>query len=149
MVLDGGDCDFLCAECQALRVYNGNSSVFLLASYRAPSESVLFFLEELKTGLGDLGTEENICLVDDFNTDVMKPSKSTVSDYLTVLSKNGTECTIQTPTREEFVNGNLVISCIDHINIRVSNGFVESAAVVQKLPDHYFVRCELFIAKKI
>lgn len=77
----------------------------------------------------------------------MKPNKSAVCEYSVVLSESRIECTIQTPTSVEFVKANLVFSCIGHINIRVWNGFLESAVVSQKLADHYFAGCQLVVNK--
>ncbi|XP_075544000.1 uncharacterized protein LOC142578506 [Dermacentor variabilis] len=41
--------------------------------------------------------------------------------YLDTLSKWGLETKIHSPTREEYLSGQLVSSCIDHINVRSQN----------------------------
>ncbi|CAN8019352.1 unnamed protein product [Ixodes persulcatus] len=40
--------------------------------------------------------------------------------------------------------GRLVVSCIDHINLRTCSQKVLSAVITQKLADHYFVGCRWF-----
>lgn len=136
------------AECLALRVFNHSESVVLLACYRPPSENVLSFLKELETSLENINTTDNVCLIGDFNIDLIKQTKSFVCDYLTLLSRYGIESSVQTPTREEFLGNRLIVSCLDHVNIRVSNASAETAVIKQKLADHYFVACQLAFSNK-
>lgn len=134
---------FDCSECLALTIDSGSCAVVLLAFYRPPSVNVLDFLNELETNLSKLALEQRLCLVGDFNIDLLSQHKSSVCDYLTLLSTCGLESLILAPTREELFRGDLVISCIDHIHVRVPDASVKSAVVSHKLADHYFVACQL------
>lgn len=134
---------FSCAECLALRLYNGTTFLSLLAIYRPPSGNVQAFLSELKVNLNTSFLTDQLCMIGDFNIDVMKPEKGAVCDYLTLLSEYGIECAVQTPTREEMLNDRLVTSCIDHVNIRTSDAVAEAAVVEHRLADHYFVAYRL------
>lgn len=129
------------AECVALSLGNEATSVYLLAVYRPPSSNVGSFLEELDTCVSDLSLQDQLCIIGDFNIDILRVAKSTVCNYLNTLAKHGIECTIDNPTREEHLLGRLVSSCIDHVNIRTSASIVKSAIVTEKLADHYFVAC--------
>ncbi|CAN7999157.1 unnamed protein product, partial [Ixodes pacificus] len=129
------------AECVALSLGNAATSVCFLAVYRPPSTNVGSFLEELETYISSLTMHDQLCVVGDFNIDILSTTKSTVCKYLTILSTHGIECTINAPTREEFLLDRLVCSCIDHINIRTSASIVKSAIITEKLADHYFVAC--------
>lgn len=134
---------FKSAECLSLKLSKSNFIISLLAFYRPPSESVSTFLNELNTSLGNFVSTDKLCLVGDLNIDLLKPSKSNVCDYLNILADYGIESVIHAPTREECLSGNLVSSCIDHINIRNSGVPVMSAVIAQKLADHYFVGCRI------
>lgn len=134
---------FIHAECLAMNIFNSTYSLTVIACYRPPSERVSLFLEELRTFLAGLQATEHICMLGDFNIDILKPAKSVVCDYLNILAEFGLANSIQAPTREEFLNGNLVTSCLDHINIRAHGISVKSAVVSQKLADHYFTACQL------
>lgn len=134
---------FSSAECLGLEIVSDVSRISILAVYRPPSQNVLVFLDELKSTLTNLNLVDNFILVGDFNIDTLKPSRSSVCDYLTLLSTYGLECLVQAPTREEFLGGSLVSSCIDHINVRASDAEIRAAVISQKLADHYFVACQL------
>lgn len=131
------------AESIGIKLLHSDFSLFLLAVYRPPSENVSLFLAELEVVLGQLRSEGQLCLVGGFNIDTLKPSKSTVCNYLTLLSEHGIENTISLPTREETLSGKLVVSCLDHINIRSTDILVKSAVISEKLSDHYFIGCHL------
>lgn len=81
----------------------------------------------------------------DFNIDTLKPSKTSVRDYLIIFFTCGLECLVQVPAREEFQEENLVSSWIDYINVRAPDAEIRAAATFQKLVDHYFAACQLFI----
>lgn len=140
-LLSASSISFQHAETKAVKKFHPDFSLFILAVYRLPSENVSLFLEELKVILRDLRSEGPFCLVGDMNIDTLKPNKSTVCDYLTLLSEYGIECTISFPTREEVMSGELVISCNDHIDVRASDHLIKSAVITQKLSDHYFIEC--------
>lgn len=109
------------SECLTLKISNSNRTVCLLALYRPPSSSCTNFLKELKENLGEFSNETNLCLVGDMNIDTTKISNSLVCEYLSILAENGITSTIASPTREEVLNGNLVSSCLDHIDVRASD----------------------------
>lgn len=134
---------FVHAECIALKISNSLYSVTLLAVYRPPSASVTSFLEELRSNLAEFSIAEQFCVLGDINIDTLKPAKTTVCDYLNILSEFGLDCTIQAPTREEFFNGRFVSACLDHINVRAYGLIVKSAVISQKLADHYFTAVQL------
>lgn len=134
---------FAHAECVALKISNSLYSVTLLAVYRPPSDSVTSFLDELRSSLADFNVAEQLCVLGDINIDTLKPAKTTVCDYLNILSEFGLDCTIQAPTREEFFNGHFVSACLDHINVRAYGLQVKSAVISQKLADHYFTAVQL------
>lgn len=96
-----------------------------------------------------MSSETNLCLVGDRNIDIFKPSKSVVCDYLSLLADNGIRTTIPNPIRKEVVNGNLVSSCLDHINVRTTDASIHAAVIRRKLANHYFFawKC-VFISKE-
>ncbi|CAN8028692.1 unnamed protein product [Ixodes persulcatus] len=134
---------FLTCESVALHILTSMYDLYLLVFYRPPSESVANFLTELRNCLQSLPVNATLCLTGDINIDLMKPSKSLVCEYLTLLSDYGVEPTILNPTREEFLGGKLVSSSIDHINLRAPTSTTQSAIITEKLSDHYFVACHL------
>lgn len=134
---------FVHAESLALNISSQSFSVILWAFYRPPSGSVSSFLDELSAALSKISSTEQLCLVGDFNIDTSSPSRSTVCEYLTLLARFGIEHATQSPTREEYLDGKLVSSCIDHFNVRAPDTRVTSAVITQKLADHYFIACQL------
>lgn len=131
------------AESLAISISQSGFSLYLLTIYRPPSENVSLFLAELEVALKESRSEGQFCMVGDLNIDTLKPYKSNVCDYLTLLSEYGIESTISLPTREELLSGKLVASCIDHINTRSPDTTVKSAVITNKLSDHYFIGCRL------
>lgn len=137
------DLRFSHAEVLSLKLDNSSFSISLLCFYRPPAESARLFLGELESTLSDFSSMQHLCLVGDFNIDILSTTNPIVCDYLNILSNAGLECVISTPTREEMLGTKLVSSCIDHISIRAPNIQVESAVILEKLADHYFVACRL------
>lgn len=131
------------AECLSLKLCKNNFVISLLAVYRPPSQNVRNFLDELTASLETMVPTDKLCIVGDMNIDLLKPFKSAVCDYLNILATYGIDSVIQTPTREEYLSDQVVISCIDHINIRNSGVPILSAVIKQKLADHYFVACRI------
>lgn len=125
-----------------LKVSNSNYTICLLALYRPPSSNCSGFLEELRENLGELSNEAHLYLVGDINIDTLKTSKNYACDYLSLLAEHGIIPTVQSATREEVLNENLVSSCLDHINVRAPDASIHSAVILQKLADHYFVACK-------
>lgn len=136
---------FLHAEVLALSIQSAVYSITLLAIYRPPSNSTARFLDELRDLLNSLDSTLQLCLIGDFNIDILNPSKSITSDYLNILAHFGIECCIQSPTREELRGSNLASSCIDHINLRVNDGEIRSVVISEKLADHYFTACQVIM----
>ncbi|CAN7981541.1 unnamed protein product [Ixodes pacificus] len=132
---------FAQAEFIALSVENSVNSICLLAMYRPPSTNIGSFLVEFEENLTDLSSYSQLCIIGDFNIDILNGSKSNVCNYLNILATHGIESVINCSTREEFLLGRLVFSCIDHINLRTSSTVVKSAVIKEKLADHYFVAC--------
>lgn len=137
---------FAHAESVVLSVENSNFSISLFAVYRPPSNNVRCFIDELETALSAVNPVSQLCLIGDLNIDILTPTKSVVCDYLNVLSKFALESVIEAPTREEFLGGKFVSSCLDHINIRTLNASYRAAVVTQKLADHYIIVCEIVVA---
>lgn len=138
---------FMHAESVVLTIQQADYSLNLLSIYRPPSNSVVSFLDELHDVLNEFDSATQICLVGDINIDILNTSKSSVSDYLNILAHFGIECCIQAPTREELLQGRLVTSSIDHINIRTNEAEIRSAVISQKLADHYFIGCHIIPIK--
>lgn len=88
------------AECISLKLFNNTYGIALMAFYRPPSGNVLKFLDELNSNLSNMSPTDKLCLVGDFNIDLLKPAKSTVCDYLNILADYGLESIIQSATRE-------------------------------------------------
>lgn len=79
-----------------------------------------------------MSSEPKLCLVRHINIDILEPSKLVVCDYLSLLAGNGIRTTIQNPIRKEVVSGNLVSSCLDHINIRAIDASIHPAVIRKK-----------------
>lgn len=117
------------AEVVALRMSTPALSLIVFALYRPPCFNGRLFLAELDTALSAHSHEDYICVIGDINIDTFRPSMALVADYLDLLSKWGLQPSIQKATLEEFLAGQLVVSCIDHINIRAPNFAIQSAIV--------------------
>lgn len=130
------------AECIAINISNGSYSWCLLAVYRPPSENVNLFIQDLHSVLSDLFADRQLCIIGDVNIDIENQKKSRVENYSNTLALFGIESTTDIHTREEFLNGNFVSSCIGHINIRASNYLINSAVITYNLADHYFTACQ-------
>lgn len=130
-------------ETISLRILTSVYNIYLLACYRPPSGNVSEFLSDLRDCLQTLPTNASLCLVGDFNIDLLKPSRALVCEYLTLLADHGVEPAIQAPTREELLGDKIVISSIDHINLRSSTSTTKAAVISYKLSDHYFIGCQL------
>lgn len=130
------------AEVVVLRVSAPSLSLVLFSIYRPPCCNGRLFLVELDSALSSLSCDDLICINGDININILRPTMTMVADYLDVFSKWGIKTTINKATREEFLSGQLVISSIDHINVRAQNFIVQSAIIETKLADH-FVCCSL------
>lgn len=88
---------------------------------------------------------DELCPVRDFNIDQMRPSKPTVYDYLNILADLDIESRIQFATRKELLQNNLIILCIDPINVRKTRAPEVLAVKEQHLADHSFAACRFNI----
>lgn len=137
------DSTFVHAECLAMKVHLKNSDLILLSMYRPPSNSASRFLLELEDTLNRWTSAEQLCIIGDLNINTLCPSKSIVADYLSILASHGLECTINAPTREDILKGELTSSCLDHIAVYAPNHLLKSCVINQRLADHYFVACRI------
>lgn len=137
------DSTFAHAECLPLKLSYPHSSLTLLAVYRPPNNSKPRFVLELEDVLQRHSSEEHFILGGDLNIDTLSSTNKTTSDYLSALSSYGLVCAINDPTRESTINGRLVSSCRDHINVRAPNCNIASCVISLQLADHYFTACPL------
>ncbi|CAN7938489.1 unnamed protein product [Ixodes hexagonus] len=136
------------AEYVYLQISGQDLALNLIAFYRPPSSNANLFLEELSRVLSEFSPTGHLCLVGDFNLNIMDSSRHVVCDYLNILATHGIESVIQAPTREEFLGGKFVSSCIDHINLRIFDNSVKAAVILEKLADHYFIACQITTRNK-
>lgn len=126
---------------------NTNIEIRLLALYRPPASNVNLFINELEKTLGIFNSDKFV-IIGDVNIDVLRNSSVSL-DYLNVLCSAGFEQKIDTPTREEFRDGTLVSSCIDHIFTRFQKFTVKSAVVTSKISDHYMIVLGAHLGKNL
>lgn len=131
------------AEHVGLEISCQDFSLIFIAIYRPPSSNANLFLEELSKTLAEFSPTGQLCLLGDFNINIMDSSRHVVCDYLNLLATHGIDSVIQAPTREEFLGGNFVSSCIDHINLRIFDSTVKAAVISEKLADHYYIACQV------
>lgn len=113
------------------------SDILMLVVYRPPNTSSITFLEELEEHLSQFD-RQNIILVGDTNLDLSKPDAVT-AEYLNLMNGRGFTCKINTTTREEMRDGNLVSACIDHFFERLKDSTTRAAVVSTKISDHYSI----------
>jgi hypothetical protein len=135
---------FLTAELMMFKLDLKNTNTFILVFYRPPSSNVNHFNSELETLLSSdlLNNNENIIMVGDLNICYLSETYGAM-DYVNVLHSYGLHYTITEPTRIEFMNNNLVSSCIDHLNARLHNIQYKSFTIEIKVADHYFIGVSL------
>lgn len=138
---DLDQCEHLCLK---LKHNACPFEIILSCIYRPPDKNVKTFLEQLDLFLNNSGIKnQKIVMVGDINIDTMSSGKEKDS-YLNVLLSNGLLNTILDFTREEIVDGELKKSCVDHVNIRVSNcNKYDTILIKNKVADHYFVGCSI------
>lgn len=74
------------AESVVLNIDHAGCSITLLSIYRPPSNNVSLFMNELQVVLGGLDPLCQICMIGDFNINILDSSKSFVVDYLNLLA---------------------------------------------------------------
>lgn len=74
------------AECFAVKVHCVNHELLLLALYRPPSNSATRFLLGLEEALKGRSSIGQVCLAGDFNINIICPTNTFVSEYLSVLA---------------------------------------------------------------
>lgn len=121
-----------------------NTTIFLLAVYRPPSQSKVKFIEELEEVIIRI-TNKNAIIVGDVNINLLASGDKLVQSYENILAVNGFYKAISGITREELKGDNVIVSCIDHIFIRTSgnNQQINSIIYTSKLSDHYLVAAEI------
>jgi hypothetical protein len=80
-------------------------------------------------------------IIGDLNIDILennKKEKTIVEKYENLLAAKGFEAKVNSPTRQEMVNGRLCESCIDHIFVRIKEGASKGYVWKKKISDHYF-----------
>lgn len=87
-----------------LKISNQHSHISLLAIYRPPSSNLTSFLNELDAQLQRTTLDPNICLVGDFNIDILNPTVASACDYLDIIAKYGLESIIDYPTRKKITS---------------------------------------------
>lgn len=112
--------------------------------YRPPSGNVALFDKEMFKIVRQSNTENNAVLVGDVNIEVSNTSKMDISDYLNIFFSYTLENIITDYTREEYSNGKLTKTCINHILIRTNVMRIGSGVIRHKLADHYFVAMMAF-----
>lgn len=76
--------------------------------------------------------------VGDINLNFLAESNDKMTcSYLNILHSRGLAHTINTFTREEFWDGELVRACLDHININFNNPNFQSFVVKERISDHH------------
>lgn len=110
---------FDCYDCLAVMIDSGIRAVVILALYGLPSAMVQDFLSESETYSSKLALKQRLCLVDGISIVILRQHRSSAWDNLTLLSTCGVDSLILAPTGEEHFPGDLVISCVDHVHVRV------------------------------
>ena len=121
-----------------------NTDLQVLAFYRQPSSNKRKFVNELKNLIKNKQVcTNNVILVGDINIDILKKSKNkdrqVIEKYENMLAANGYEKKIDSPTRQEWLNGVLCKSCIDHIYIKSEDLIGKGYTWERKISDHYFI----------
>lgn len=135
------------AESLGVKISNQSTHITLIAIYRPPSGDLPLFIHDLNSLLDKVRLDFNLCVTGDFNIDILNHSRSSTLDYLDILTSYGLDSVIDAPTREEFLRGRLVKSCLDHFNIRSGNLLPHAAVISQKVADHYYTLCQFNAAQ--
>lgn len=112
-------------------------NMILNAVYRPPKMNVKEFINELKNWIKhkDIKDKE-LLIIGDININTLEETANK-REYIDLLSSFGILNLIQITTREEILNGKIVRSCLDHINIR-SKQSIKAGVIKEKIADHYF-----------
>lgn len=137
------------AETLGLKIKNDETNLTIIACYRPPDTNVNHFNAELDHLLNShqLKTEKNLVIAGDINICYLRKDYG-YSDYLNTLFAHGLTNSIKSYTREEFLKGTLVKSCLDHINLRLPTYHYDSFVIENKIADHYFTGCSISFNKK-
>lgn len=130
---------FLSYELLSGFIHTKTDNIHIYIIYRPPKTKQTVFLQELDQLLRHAPERERAILMGDINIDLMERSNTIVNTYEDLLSNYGYERYIYGYTREEFRNGILSQSCLDHIFVKNEKCEVLSGIITHKLADHYFV----------
>lgn len=136
--------NFAATEVLAFEIARNSLEAHLLEACRPPSESAPTFVVDLREVIRADFSVCILCTRGNINIHLFKPERSSAESYLNTLAGCGIEALIHETIIEEFMNGNLSSTCIDHVNIRASDlSSVTGAVITQKLADHYFIACRM------
>ena len=112
--------------------------------YRPPNKDKMEFLKEFEEKILSNSSinRENFIIIGDMNINLLETEDNNVNDYEDLMSSNGLQRGLFTPTRVEIsgVKNKISTSCIDHIYYKHSiNENVKTAVVLHKITDHYLI----------
>jgi len=128
----------------------------ILIAYRQPSSSKERFIKSLKQVLkGKVkSNEKNIVFLGDININILHTDRKNndcfhnAEKYENLLASFGFTPKITSETREEFLNGKLCKSCIDHIFTKLADFNSGGIVLKKKVADHYFTVTEIWDDKE-
>jgi len=85
--------------------------------------------------------KKKLIIFGDINIDLLKRNKfQATKTYLNLITSFSLHSLIDRATREEYLNGKLCVSLLDHVLIRVKKKYtLYSGIVTCKISDHYLV----------
>ena len=115
----------------------------ILCIYRPPAKSVQTFLEELQKFLEHNKTK-SLIIIGDMNIDTLAAdAPQSTQKYVEIMNSYGLQETIHFYTREEYRNGVLHRSCLDHIFYRGSANSIVTSVLETKISDHYMINAAI------
>lgn len=112
--------------------------VRIIAIYRPPDKNILCFLEELEF-LVKMCHKKVTMIIGDININLKNKNCINTIRYKEVMFSHGYMPLINSYTREEIKDGNLVQSCLDHILYNGQFNLMKSFIIKIKLSDHYMI----------
>jgi hypothetical protein len=111
--------------------------ISILLMYRPPSCSKIDFLDQLSANIG-FCSDKDFMIIGDMNINLLEET-AVVLEYETLMMSNGLQKMINKATREEYVNDELIRSCIDHSFIRCVRAETSSCVVNKKITDNFII----------
>ncbi|CAH2092606.1 unnamed protein product [Euphydryas editha] len=125
------------------------SILHILATYRPPKTNKSRFVEEINTFLKDIPAKEDVVFIGDMNLDLLGDKfNKTTNRYKNMLCGHGLQCAIPVTaiTREAVVDGQLTVSCIDHVWVRAHSAQRADAHILaSNLSDHHMIGLRLAV----